>query len=533
MANDPFLSDPNRKRKRPTQSNRNTKQSKSSNRSSNKNKTSKFTKHDDEASNSSSSEELSEDSDAEVVSDERNDEELDSDEEFEGENEADKRRRLAKQYLDNLKQGEIDPDNEQYDAQDLDDDIVARRLHIDVAELKGHIYKFLADKISDQLLSTLKLISTRIGAKNLTSMTIKYPNLYTVSKDCQIIKWNITGKPQRIKNTKGGPKFKILNEKNISKNHHSDEITSVAISPDGKYVVTGGKDSRLIIWSSENLACLKVLNTRAPVNAIVFKRNSDQLYAACQDLRIRTYSINQFNQLEILYGHQDNITDISALARETCVSVGSRDKTTMFWKISEETRLTFRGGDHERKKKRKDDTDDSTPVFYNEGSIEVVSMNDESHFVTGSDNGNIALWSLAKKKPLFVQRLGHGLKPRVSAETASAEMDKEIAEKQIPQAQPYWITAIHAIPFSDLFITGSNNGSIKVWKIGHDGFRNFSLVGEINNIKGYVVKIEAAEISEDKKLKIFALTSKEHKFGRWFDKVEGGRNALVCLTLDI
>ena len=89
------------------------------------------------------------------------------------------------------------------------------------------------------------------------------------------------------------------------------------------------------------------------MNSIVFRRNSDQLFAACADLRIRTYSINQFTQLEILYGHQDNISDISALAKETCVSVGSRDKTAMFWKIAEESRLTFRGGDSPEKTNKK------------------------------------------------------------------------------------------------------------------------------------------------------------------------------------
>ena len=39
-------------------------------------------------------------------------------------------------------------------------------------------------------------------------------------------------------------------------------------------------------------------------------------------------------------------------------------------------------------------------------------MIDESHFVTGSDNGNVALWSLAKKKPLTTKRLSHGLQPQ-------------------------------------------------------------------------------------------------------------------------
>lgn len=346
-------------------------------------------------------------------------------------------------------------------------------------------------------------------------------------------------KLERIKHTKGGSKkyFTIKPEQHL--NHHCDHILCVAASPDGKYVVTGGSDGRLIIWSSENLSCLKVLETRSAVNLVAFRRGTDQLYAACSDLRVRTFSINQFAQLEVLYGHQDNISDISCLSRETCVSVGSRDKTAMFWKIAEESRLTFRGGDSSEKKHKRakkvavegEGEDVEEIAFHNEGSIEVVSMLDESHFVTGSDNGNIALWSLAKKKALFTKRLAHGLRPIVSPHQASAEVSEELAEQQVPEPLPYWITAVHAIPFSDIFITGSYNGVLKVWKLDQEGLRLFDLIGEINNINGCIVRIESAEL-DGNKITIMALTSKEHKFGRWLNKIDGARNALVSFTIN-
>ncbi|KAG7663297.1 RRP9 [[Candida] subhashii] len=535
MAGDPFLSDPSRKRKRSSKAASAFKKSRSSRSATPSRETPEY---DEEISEASDSEE----EEIQNGQDEgHNDEELSSDEEFEDENAADKRRRLAKQYLENLKSTELN-EGDEFDAQDLDDDIVGRRLQKDVAETKGYVFKFIGDQIAQQFDDDIETITTRIGSKNLTSMASHYPYLYTVSKDAELIKWNIENrKPQRIKHTKGGSKFFNLNTSNPGSNHHWDQINCIAASPDGKYIVTGGSDSRLIIWSSENLACLKVLETRSAVNSIAFRRNSDQLFAACADLRIRTYSINQFTQLEILYGHQDNITDISALGRETCVSVGSRDKTAMFWKIAEESRLTFRGGDSvEKKKKRKKVeengeivTDESAAPFHNEGSIEVVSMNDESHFVTGSDNGNIALWSLAKKKALFTERLAHGLTPEFKPSEISAETSESLAEQQVPERQPYWITAIHASPYSDIFFSGSFDGTVKVWKLDQEGLRSFKLIGEVSNFKGCVVKIDSVEIPDKKQLKVFVLLSKEHKFGRWLNKIPGSRNALVSFTFEI
>ncbi|KAK6202477.1 Rrp9 protein [Scheffersomyces amazonensis] len=547
MAGDPFLSDPSRKRKRTSKISSSTTR-KSTNKKSRSNTpvTNNQYENDEEISGGSETEDeqgnVSLDSGDDFEN--RDEEDLSSDEEFADENEADRRRRLAKQYLQNINEELNGEDSNDFDAQDLDNDIVARRLQIDVAETKGYVYKFIGDKISPQIDANVSLVTTRIGSKNLTGLTIRYPYIYTVSKDCELIKWNISKKrPIRVKHTKGGSKFFNINTSVPSANHHWDQIYCIAASPDGKYIVTGGSDSRLIIWSSENLACLKVLETRAAVNSITFRRNSDQLFAACADLRIRTYSINQFTQLEILYGHQDNITDISSLARETCVSVGSRDKTAMFWKIAEESRLTFRGGDSDEKKRKKKkkfveeeiitkDDEEELP-FHNEGSIEVVSMVDESHFVTGSDNGNLSLWSLAKKKALYTQRLSHGLQPQILASKASAETSEQVASQQIPERQPYWLTAIHAIPFSDVFITGSHDGTVKIWKIDSEGLRSFKLIGTVTNIKGYVVRIDSVEIPDQKKVSIFVLTSKEHKFGRWFDKIEGARNALYSFTFDI
>ena len=208
----------------------------------------------------------------------------------------------------------------------------------------------------------------------------------------------------------------------------------------------------------------------------------------------------------------------------------------MFWKIPEESRLTFRGGDSvEKKRKKKSDEDEeigNDEPFHSEGSIDVVSMIDESHFVTGSDNGNIALWSLAKKKAQNTKRLAHGLQPQFQPQQASAELATNVASRQIPAPQPHWITAIHAPAYSDIFFSGSFGGTIKIWKLDST-LRTFTLIGEVENLRGFVVKIDSVEILDTKQLKVFVLVSKEHKFGRWFGKVPGGRNALISFTFSI
>lgn len=517
MANDPFLSDPARKRKR-----------------SGANKP-PARKQRAPAAGLSRDSEISSDSEAEEMlgsQTERADGDVSLDEEFFEESAADKRRRLAKQYLHNLKEQEITGDD--YDAQDLDDDLLARRLQEDVAENRGKMYKFYGARIEQQMLEISGPV-TRVGSKHLTGLAVHYPYIYTVSKDMELVKWRAdkNRKPQRVKHAKGGARYTEINRRNPLANHHCGPINALAASDDGKYVVTGGLDARLIIWSAESLACVRVLETRAAVNALAFRRGTDQLYAACADLRIRTYSVNQHAQVEILYGHQDNITDISALSRESCVSVGLRDKTAMYWKIAEESRLTFRGGDSERKSSRRDagsGSANATPLF-SEGLIEAVAMIDETHFITGSDNGSVSFWSLGKKKALHTHKVAHGVQPLAPPTQASAETSTSLAQRQVPAPQPFWITSVYAVPYSDLFVTGSHSGDVRLWRVETESFRSFSLVGTVP-VKGCVVKIAGAELAEEKKLVVYVATSKEHRLGRWLDHA-GGRSAVVTVQFDI
>ncbi|AAS50467.1 AAR102Cp [Eremothecium gossypii ATCC 10895] len=520
------------------------------------------------------------------------DAELDSDEEFANENPADKRRRLAKQYLENIKEeaneimhgdSEAHADDAQgqgfadaynnFDARDLDRDIISARLKQDVAEQRGSVYRWIADKL---LLSEAKKSFTRVGEKNLTALSCYQQAMnkfshreiqskskglmfaYTVSKDMQLTKYDITdfnARPTKVKYTKGGRKYIPEGNQgfqNTTEGHY-DEILTVAASPDGKYVVTGGRDKKLIVWSTESLAPVKVIPTkdrRGEVLGLAFRRNTDQLYAACADYKIRTFAINQFSQLEVLYGHQDIVADISALNMERCVTVGSRDRTCMLWKIADETRLTFRGGDDPEKLLRRwqkanseqenKDADDNTPaeppVFYGEGSIDCITMLDDSHFISGSDNGNISLWSLSKKKPLFVQRVAHGVQPQPDNTKISGERDPAVRTQQAQGnrlAQPYWITALHAVPYSNVFFSGSWNGTMKVWKL-HENMRSFEPLGELDGCKGLVTKIQTVEAGKSGRetLRVLASVSKEHRLGRWMGKLPGARNGLFSAVID-
>jgi ribosomal RNA-processing protein 9 len=436
-----------------------------------------------------------------------------------GETEADKRRRLAKEYLASI-QEEV---TEDFDAKDLDQEIISRRLKQDVAEQQGKIYRFIGDQLQLHVVSAGEKSVKVYGQKaySVTSVASHYPHCFTVSKDLTLAKWDISkvGKARLVKTVRGNRKRKADREYQ----GHVDEILALAVSPDGKLVVTGGKDRKIIVWTRENLTPIKVFDTKdrkGVVTGFAFRRNTNELYVSCADLKVRTYNLSQLAQVETLFGHQDEVADIAALAQERCLTVGSRDRTAIIWKIAEESRLTYRGGEiGSGTKKLNGGGSENEYSKVLEGSIDCCTMLDDTLFVTGSDNGNISLWAANKKKPIFVRRECHGRDEPLSASQVSGETDT--SKVVVPAPQPRYITSLYAVPYSDVFFSGSWSGEIKVWKLTEE-MRSFELIGTIPGIKGVVNRISVVESGKRGKetFVLYAGIGRELRLGRWL-KVQG------------
>ncbi|KIN03871.1 hypothetical protein OIDMADRAFT_117081 [Oidiodendron maius Zn] len=485
---------------------------------------------------------------------------LSSSSEGEGDEEetaAERRLRLAERYLENIRE---EVDEVGFDAEEIDRDLIAERLKEDAAESKGRVYRKLAD---DLHLDAGSHSLFRNNAGPVTSVAICPPFAYTVTKDLYLTKWRLQELPkdqfpQRQKNRKMPPPpsrrqpTQVLSvrgdrtkDKDNAYDGHVDDILTVAASQDGKFVVTGGRDRRIVVWDAESLKPLRVFTQhRDAVTGLSFRRGTNQLYSSSNDRTIKIWSLDELAYVETLFGHQDQVVDIASLAQERCISVGARDRTARLWKVVEETQLVFRGGGGEKKSKH------NAGPKVSEGSIDRVAMIDEEMFVTGSDNGSLSLWTMHKKKPIFTLPLAHGLDPPLLPEEVSADAQPDASS--VPDPQPRWITALTTIPYSDVILSGSWDGHVRAWKLSNDkkkiealgaiGSANPTLPvsnGHINGIhasaeephhivKGVINDISVFERGDRGKdgVCVVAAVAKEHRLGRW-KKVQGKNGGVV------
>ena len=150
-------------------------------------------------------------------------------------------------------------------------------------------------------------------------------------------------------------------------------------------------------------------------------------------------------------------------------------------------------------------------------------------------------------RPLFVYPRAHGVDPSLKLSETSAEQNPD--PSLVPPPQPRWITALRTLPYSDLFVSGSWDGHIRVWRLSDDK-KKFELLGTLGSSTGlpasngvdgdHAADLQAAEghkilsgIVNDiavfergdrgrDGLCLVAATGKEIRLGRW-KVVKGGK----------
>lgn len=393
----------------------------------------------------------------------------------EGENTADRRIRLAQRYLDNIKQ---EVDEAGFDAEDLDKDLIAQRLKEDADEAKGRQFRLIAKSLDFPNASHSKF---RADTESTTGVAVRQPYAYTVSRDKTLIKWELIS-PSQPSNNKSHTAQRRKKPKQCAyvrgikirasatqQHGHTGEILSVAASPDGRYVATGGADKKLIIWAADDLRPLKTFMThRDAVTGLAFAPTSSQsgfgaqLFSASKDRSLKTYSLageDSLAYVETLFGHQDHIVDVSAVSVDQCVTVGARDRKALWWKVVDESLTKFLG-------------DSSRSETYQTGSLDCVAALPPAHFVTGSDSGAIVLWNVHRKKAVFTVKTAHGVDEPPPLEEVTSETSQEVIERLKKndgrQPMPRAITALAAVPGTDVVLSGSWDGRVRVWKLSDD-----------------------------------------------------------------
>jgi ribosomal RNA-processing protein 9 len=214
-----------------------------------------------------------------------------------------KRRRLARGYLQQM--GSLiqkdDDDDECSQPEDFDAHL-SEHLKRDRLQRKGKYYREFAEHFESMNLEeiTFRHLYGHSSSITAVALTTDETSIFTGSKDNSIVKWDTeTGQKQELKR-------KWSRTEDVDKQCHEGEVLSVAVSSDGRYVVGGGKDSWIRVYDKRSkYAEVHVFkNHKESISGLVFQTDTYALFSSSQDRCIKYWDLNEMGYIETLFGHQ-------------------------------------------------------------------------------------------------------------------------------------------------------------------------------------------------------------------------------------
>lgn len=264
---------------------------------------------------------------------------------------------------------------------------------------------------------------------------------------------------------------------------HIGNILTVAVSDDGQIIASGGDDGLVRVWDARAGKIIESLRGhRGPIQGVAFRSGTRQLFSASRDRTVKIWDLNDMAYVETLFGHGGEVNAIDSLAKERAMSCG-RDGTLRLYKVVEGSQLVFRRA--------------------LTSSIDAIAMVSEQRFVSGGDDGAVCLWQMNKKKPTAFVASAHGAGLGCEA----------------------WVSCVAAFRNTDLVVSGGGDGIVRFWKC-EDKVPKLLPAGQLNVGPGFVNGIA---VGERRRILVAAVGS-EHRLGRW-GRIRGAKNSVRIVSL--
>ncbi|KAK4782407.1 hypothetical protein SAY86_016509 [Trapa natans] len=427
--------------------------------------------------------------------------------EFDRETPGEKRQRMAKAYLDKFrdivnKENQDDDGSdkdEESDKEGLRDSLVSKYLMQEQLEESGRVRRLIASRVEKP--SPSEQFNVLVKHKqSVTAVSLSDDDLkgFSASKDGTILQWDV--------NSGKGEKYLWPSEE-ILRSHgtrdpqgqatkQSKQVLALAVSSDGRYLASGGLDRHVHLWDTRTREHVQAFpGHRGPVSCLTFRQGTSELFSGSFDRTIKIWNSEDRAYISTLFGHQSEVLTIDCLRKERVLTVG-RDRTMQLFKIPEESRIVFRA-----------------PA----SSLECCCFINNDEYITGSDDGGIELWSMLRKKPIYIVKNAHSstycsnLYPVEGGRLENGHIENGEANINNCKSSSAhsWVGSVTVCRGSDLVASGAGNGCVRLWTIGSETKDILSLFDL--PLAGFVNSLAFAKSGKF----LVAGVGQEPRLGRW------------------
>lgn len=282
---------------------------------------------------------------------------------------------------------------------------------------------------------------------------------------------------------------------------HGGSVEAIAVSPDGRWFVSGSQDWKLRLWDLHSGSVKRIFEGHAgTVHAIAFTPDGKSIISGSEDRTLRIWDVSSGRQKQILRGHTLAVQGLAiSVDGKTAASV-SEDGTVRQWDlIGGKSKVVYKGRDHQLNTvaitadsgtlyfgagdwtiRRLDLSGENEEVLEGHSGIvrSLVLTTAEDRLLSGADDGTIRVWSL--KTDECIQKLkGHTGSVDAVAVTldgklgVSGSRDNSVrvwdlltgTERNMLEGHSGFVKAIATSPSTGQVLSGSTDQTIRYWTI--------------------------------------------------------------------
>jgi len=238
---------------------------------------------------------------------------------------------------------------------------------------------------------------------------------------------------------------------------HSDKVAGVALTPDGRTIVTAGEDRTLRMWDAPSGACVRVLTGHDDkLTSVCLAPDAVTAVSGSEDQTVRVWDLASGRCARVLEGHTDRITGVAIAEDGTLAVSGSWDGTLGIW-----------------------DTASGRCLGRLEGEkVTAVALTPDGKLaLSAGEDGVLRVWDVASGECVRVLR-GHSFwVPSVALSrdgrlAASAGWDETLRIWDLLAGEclrtlkgPATLTAVALSPGGRVAVTGGYDGAVSVWDV--------------------------------------------------------------------
>ncbi len=115
---------------------------------------------------------------------------------------------------------------------------------------------------------------------------------------------------------------------------HHFAVNSVAVSTDGKWLISGSFDNTLKLWNIEQGRLVKSFNQhKSSITAVAFSSDNCKIVSASYDKTIKLWNVERGHLIKTLEGRDDYVTCIAVSTDNRRIISGSYDRTLKLWDL--------------------------------------------------------------------------------------------------------------------------------------------------------------------------------------------------------